>query len=587
MSRHTAPVPTPDGRQRIHPATRADRPPSVTTDRAALQSRTVAGILAREDCPRPCRSWLITETIDWGAPQFCRCWPHSRSSPPGHDQGVAGTAHMVRRFFRDSAIYVVPSILATGMSFIMFPFYAHYFTPRQYGAFDLLTLTGMLVGWTVALEIYQGVAVYVGGEKDEWRVRGYASTALWFAIAAYAAFALLAELFAPGISHLLLGSGGSVSLLRVSIAWMCVVGVLAIAQAQLRWQLRPAAFATGAVINAMVTVVASAVLVFGAHLDVKGAILGQLIGCSASLVYVLIATRGTFRLMFDWHKCKQMLSYSIPMVPGSIGVFLNLYADRLVIQHVTSLADVGLYGVGYRLAMVVSLLLTGFQAASLPLILARKDEPSTPRDFARVFRIFVALALSGFVIVSLLATPALRVLAAPRYQPAASVVPFLVISVLFANMYIFAPGMAIKKKPLPMAALTVAAGLANLALALLLVPPLGILGAGIATASTSLAWFVALMIVSQRHYAVPHQWRRLILAFAAIVSFVAASLALLPASGPASMHAADLFIRVALVAVGVVLSAVLALGRRELAHLFRRISEQANRPRLRRTARVA
>ena len=126
-----------------------------------------------------------------------------------------------------------------------------------------------------------------------------------------------------------------------------------------------------------------------------------------------------------------------------------------------------------------------------------------------MFRIFAALALSAFVVLSLLATPALHVLAAPQYQHAASVVPFLVISVLFANMYIFAPGMAIKKKPLPMAAMTVAAGVGNLALALVLVPPLGIFGAGIATASTSLAWFVGLMIVSQRHYAVPHQWRQL------------------------------------------------------------------------------
>ena len=494
---------------------------------------------------------------------------------------------MVRRFFRDSAIYVVPTILATGMSFVMFPFYAHHFSPRQYGIFDLLTLTAMLVGWTVALEIYQGVGVYVGGEKDARRVRAYASTALWFAVGAYAAFAVLAELFASPISHLLLGSGVSISLLRVSVAWMCVQGVLAIAQAQLRWQMRPGAFAVGAVINAMFTVVASAVLVFGFDLGVEGAILGALIGCSASLGYVLIATRGIFRLTFDWQKCKDMLSYSIPMVPSSIGVFLNLYADRLVIQHMRSLSDVGLYGVGYRLAMVVSLLLTGFQAAALPLILSRKDDPSTPGDLARVFRIFAALALSAFVVLSLLATPALHLLAAPQYQNAASVVPFLLISVLFANMYIFAPGMAIKKKPLPMAAMTVAAGVGNLALALALVPPLGISGAGIATAVTSLAWFIGLMAVSQRHYPVPHHWRQLAVAFVAIVAFVAASLLVLPTSGSESIRPDDLIVRLGLLVVGVVLSSTLAVGRRELAYLFRRVGEHAHRPQLRRAARAS
>lgn len=533
------------------------------------------------------RRRLTAERTTWDSAQLGKMLAGPTVVARSAGQGRNRTGLMVRRVFRDSAIYVVPTILTAGMSFLLFPFYAHHFTPRQYGIFDLLTLTAMLVGWTVALEIYQGVGIYVSGEKDARRVRAYASTALWFAIGAYAVFAVLAELFALPISHLLLGGGVSVSLLRVSVVWMCVTGVLAITQAQLRWQLRPSAFAISSAINATLTIALSAVLVFGVGLGVEGAILGQLIAVATTLGYVLFATRGTFRVMFEWQKCKQMLAYSIPMVPASIGLFLNLYADRLVIQHDRSLADVGLYGVGYRLATVVTLVLTAFQAAALPLILARKDDPSTPRDLARMFRIFAAPALAGFVAISLLATPALHLLAAPEYQHAAAVVPFLLISVLFANMYSFAPGMAINRKPLPAAAMTVAAGVANLALALALVPPLGIMGAGIATAISSFAWFVGLIAFSQRQYAVPHQWRQLVLAFAVIVAFVAASLLLLPTSGPESIQTGDLVIRLALVVVGAVLSASLALGRGELDHLFRRITDQAQRPRARRAARVS
>jgi O-antigen/teichoic acid export membrane protein len=124
---------------------------------------------------------------------------------------------VVRRFFRDSAIYVLPAAVSSGMSFFLFPFYAHRFTPREYGAFDLLMLVGVVVGWTVALEIYQGVGRYVAGEKDQTRSRSYASTALWFSIGAYGAFAAVAELFASPISHLLLGAGISVSLFRVAV----------------------------------------------------------------------------------------------------------------------------------------------------------------------------------------------------------------------------------------------------------------------------------------------------------------------------------------------------------------------------------
>jgi hypothetical protein len=126
-----------------------------------------------------------------------------------------------------------------------------------------------------------------------------------------------------------------------------------------------------------------------------------------------------------------------------------------------------------------------------------------------------------------------RVLAAARYQHAASVVPFVVVSVVFANMYVFAPGLSIAKKTMWIAILTVAAGIANLVLALILVPPLGIVGAAIATATTSLAWFAALLAVSQRLYPVPHHWRQLMAALVTVTVYVAAALAMLPtARGP-------------------------------------------------------
>lgn len=478
---------------------------------------------------------------------------------------------MVRRFFRDSAIYALPAALSSGISFFLFPFYAHYFTPSQYGAFDLLILTGTLVGWTVALEIYQAVGRYTGGEQDVARVRSYASTALWFATGAYAAFAIVVELFAAPVSHILLGAGISVSLLRVAVAWMCVQGLLAIAQAQLRWQLRPGAFATASVINAILTAAASAVLVFGVHLAVQGAVLGQLTGSAVALGYVLIATRGTFRLHFDVGKWRQMVAYSAPLVPSSAGLFLNLYADRLVIQHVRSLSDVGLYGVGYRLAAVVSLLLAGFQGATWPLVLARKDDPSTPADLARIFRIFAAIGLSAFVVLTILATPMIRILAAPEYQGATSVVPFLVISALFAGMYMFAPGLYIAEKTRTTAKLSALAGVCNLALALLLVPPLGIIGAGIATASTSFAWFVALMVGSQRHYHAPHRWRQLVSALVVVTGFVAVSLAILPDARAQALDASTLAVRALLVTAGIALAARLTLGR-ELNNTVRGLS---------------
>lgn len=471
---------------------------------------------------------------------------------------------MIRRFYRDTAIYIVPTVVANAMAFVLFPFYARHFSPTQYGIIDLLTLTFWLVGWSVALQIDQGAGRYIAGEQNREIVRRYASTALWFAVGCYLTFFVVVQIFAVPISHVVLGPHVSVTLMRIAAIWFVFNGLLLTTQAQLRWQLRPVAWATAGVLAAVVTVGASVALVFGADLEVEGALLGQLAGSAVALVYVFAVSTGTFRFLFDRARCREMLSYSTPLIPASIGIFLNLYADRLVVQHDLSLYQVGLYGVAYRIAMIMSLLLAGFQGAAAPLILARKDDESTPRDVARILRIFGALSMSLFVFLSLFATPAIALLASAQYQSAAALVPYLILSVMFANMFPFAPGLIIAKRTITMAKLSVAAGVANLGLALLLVPWLGLKGAGIATAVTSIAWFAAFMAASQRHYHAPHSWGHLIASLVVACAIVGAALTVLPSSRADALSLGSLAVRALLTVLGAGAVSGLALGREDL-----------------------
>jgi O-antigen/teichoic acid export membrane protein len=488
---------------------------------------------------------------------------------------------MVRRFFRDSAVYALPAALSRGISFLLFPLFAHHFSPTDYGALDILILIGTLVAVTVALEVSQGLGRYIAAETDEDVRQDYASTALLFTIAAYSAFILALEAAAAPLTDVILGPDVSPALLRVAGCSFWLAGVLNLAQNVLRWELRPAPYATASGLLAAVTALASAFFVLLLDMGVMGALLGQLVGATVALSFVLVVTRGSFALRFSREKWRRMVAFSLPLVPSGMGVFLNAYADRLVIQHTRSLADVGIYGVGFRWAMIVSLVLVGFQGAAMPLFLARHQEPSTPADIARIFRVFSALALALFVALSVLAVPALRVLAAAPYQQASDVAPLLVISAMFAGMYIFAPGIAIAKDTATMAMLTAVAGVANLVLALALVPPFGIVGAGIATAATSLWWFVALMRASQRRYPVPHHWGSLVTALVSVAALVGVSMAILPSGREEALDPAGLAARAVFVIAGLGLSAGLVLGAVEsrrlvgaLAGALRRVAPQ-------------
>ena len=432
---------------------------------------------------------------------------------------------MVRNVFTHGALYALAGAVSNGISFLLFPLLAHVLSPAEFGVVDLLAVLATLIHLTIALEIVQGMARQLPDSDIEER-RAYASTALWFTIAVYTPFALVGLALAGPLTDEFLGRGIDPDVLRIAVAAAWATGVMYVGQNTLRFELRPRAFVVVTVVLAGVTASTTAVLLVTLGGRAEYALAGQLAGATAGAVVALWLARRNYGLCFDRAKLRTMLAFSVPLVPASVGVFLNTYTDRLAIKATRSLADLGVYGVGLRLSLVVGLVLLGFQGSVTPLVLTHYREPGTPAALARIFRIFSLLALALFVGVSVFAHEALALLTAPAYHAAEHLVPPLTAAALLAGMYIFAPGLTIARRTGPMAAISVAGGLANVGMAFALVPVVGVEGAAIAFLVTSAASFAALMTLSQREYHVPHDWRRLTSAAAAAVAAAVAGAAI-------------------------------------------------------------
>jgi O-antigen/teichoic acid export membrane protein len=477
---------------------------------------------------------------------------------------------VIRRLIADSAVYGGAALLSQCIGLLLFPFLAHRFSPSEYGIIDILSLAVIITGLTVALEVNQGLARYFIDASESER-KDYASTALLFTIGAYTAFAVISLPLAGPITHVLLARGVDPWITRVAIVWIWVAGIVYLAQDQLRWRMLPRAYALVAVTTATVATSSTAVLVFGFGVGVIGAIVGQLLGALAAALVLVRFSRGAYVLRFDRHKLRVMLAFSLPLVPSSIGVFLNSFADRLVLQHTRTLADVGVYGVAFRIASIVTLLLAGFQGAATPLILARRNDPSTPGELERIFRLFSAIALTVFLVVSIFADVEVHVLASASYAQAATIVPYLFMSALLFGVYIFAPGLTIAKRTRTLALVGVSSGLLNLGLALWLVPPLGIRGAGLATVASSAWFFLWTIHFSQRHYPVGHDWARIGAALAIAVALLVLERAVMPVASAHVLAAWSLVEKATLSGVGCVAIAALLVRRSELARVWERL----------------
>lgn len=421
---------------------------------------------------------------------------------------------------------MIPSIISRGINIILVPLYTRVLIPADYGAFDMFIVFGNLVNLTVALEVGQAVARFYPDEKDYEKRISYVSTAFWFLIFCYSVFCITALFTASWLSEIILGKSGFESYFTIALAFFWLNGLLIFLQNQFRWQFKSSSYSITGILVAFTTVAVSIWLAYYLSMGLKGILLGLISGVLAGCLYGLISLRETIRFKFDKSRLREMLKYSIPLVPSGIAVFLTLYIDRMMINHYMSLKELGLYGIGYRLSNIVGLVMVSFQLSLTPYIFANYKEKDTPLQLSVIFRIFSAFALLTFVGLSIFSREILWIMTSSEYYQASTTVIFLVPAILFSNMYIFAPGISIAKKSQVILWINVAGAVINIVLNFIFIPRFGIMGAGLAKLIGAISIFSIYMVISQKLYHVPHNWKPLVLSFLGAFVFIIFTLSL-------------------------------------------------------------
>jgi len=434
---------------------------------------------------------------------------------------------MLKQFFKDSFLYGLAGVLSRGISIILIPLYTKVLSPGDFGIIDMVAVFASFVSVLIPLGISSGIARYYPDAESEIVKTSYVSSALWFTIGVYSVFTLVALNFTDELTVLLLANIKWRSFFQLGILSTTANGIFYFFQSCLRWQLKPRSYIVSSILSTLVTATIAAFTVIVMHWGVVGIIWGQISGASVGSICAWYSNRGVYSFTFNLQRLKLMLIFSIPLVPALIGEFITNYIDRISIRGLLTVTDLGLYGVGFRFASVVSLLMMGFNSSLAPLIYNNYKKESTPADIALIFRIFTSLALPMLLTIALFSKEILIFFTVPQYYSAWKIIPILSLSVMLLTLYNFAPGMAIAKKTKSISAIHLLSALINGALNFYLIPYLGITGSAIATAISALFSFVSYMVMSQRLYFVPHKWLQIISATALGVLFALAGVLLL------------------------------------------------------------
>jgi O-antigen/teichoic acid export membrane protein len=205
-----------------------------------------------------------------------------------------------------------------------------------------------------------------------------------------------------------------------------------------------------------------------------------------------------------------MLKFGIPLVPVGLSSLLLTMADRYFLKHFSTIAQVGLYSLGYNIGMVMNLVEHAFQLAWPPHRFAIAKQPNAKHQFARMLTYY--LLAFGFLAMalSLLAKELLMIMTTPKFYPAAAVVPLIALSYIFSGVrHMTNTGLAILNKNYYVPPIIMVSALLNLALNYVLIPPYGMIGAAWATILSYLVLVTTQTLINLHFYYIRYEYGRM------------------------------------------------------------------------------
>jgi O-antigen/teichoic acid export membrane protein len=214
---------------------------------------------------------------------------------------------------------------------------------------------------------------------------------------------------------------------------------------------------------------------------------------------------------------REILLFGLPNLPATLSIVLMDSVDRVFLEKLASVEQVGFYNAGAKLGMFMSLFVAAFRFAWQPYFLATTKQENARAIFSKVLTYVLLACLSVYLLLCLFINDIVRIdffgytIIEAKYWQSTVVVPLIMLAYVFYAAYLnFLIGIYLEKKTRYLAYISLLGLAANLILLTALIPGMGMMGAAWARLVSYIVMAVALYIVGQRLYRVEYEWMRIL-----------------------------------------------------------------------------
>ena len=378
----------------------------------------------------------------------------------------------------NSVYFMIGNLGAKVVSFVMVPLYTIWLVPAEYGVVDLINTYNQILILLVGLGIADALVVFpINKETDEIE-KQFSTAVIFHTLFCVIFFFVFLFLYFAKLEWL-----SSINpVIWYAYALLITSTTMRLIQSFCRGIKKMKVFSYTGIIHALSTALLSILLVPSNGL--YGYLIALVLSNVVTLLFVLLYSKAN--KYFNIHgysrdTLKEMLKYSIPLIPNSLMWWLILGMNRPLLEQYHGIAAVGLLAVANKIPMLVDMFYGFFHQSWIVTIVSEYGKKGFDSYYNSIFSAVVAFQSFACIAIMGFGKILFDIFIDAKYAEAWIYVPFMCLTVVISNISTFSTSIfnaVMKTKYLFYS--VIYAAIAAVLLNYLLIPSYGIWGALVA-----------------------------------------------------------------------------------------------------------
>ena len=382
-----------------------------------------------------------------------------------------------KELVKNTIIIFIGKFCTQFITLLLLPLYTHFLSTEDYGYIDLIQTYLTFFIPLILLKIDAGIFRFlIDARKSEEEKNKIITNGIFIMfvelIISTILFAVAVKIFSIKYSILIVMNLISLSVLTFLLQIVRGIG-------------KNKQYSFSSIIAAIVTIVLNLIFLVGFHKNGKYVLIASLISNIICTIYLLIVNKilKNVKIKYiDKKLIKDLLKYSIPMIPNELSWWIVHVSDRTIISYALGVAANGTYSVSCKFSNILSSIFNIFnlswqESAALHINDTDKDEFFS-NVINKVFNLFICFCIGILACLPFV----FELLIKDSYREAYKYVPILLLANIFSVLIGLIGSIYVAKKMTKeVAKTTMIAAIINLTIDIALIKVIGIYAAAIST----------------------------------------------------------------------------------------------------------